>query len=162
MVWAAFLVISVSHISVAETGESAVALPPDMVVAMIRSRCYRIECPHYEVTVFDNGRVELLPGGAVTARDRKSWKIAKTAVAEIKGLLDELRVLDLKDKYDYGEPSCQVFWTDGPSVYLTIHHRGVWKFVHHNLGCRDSTDVSKLERLEQAIDRISGAERAVR
>jgi Domain of unknown function (DUF6438) len=152
----------ISGSSTVEAAEPAVPLPSDMVVALIRGRCYGT-CPRYEVTVFESGRVEFIPGSAVTLRDRKSWNIPRTAVAQIRGLLDELEVLKLKDEYGGAEESaCVELSSDNPSVYLTIHHKGTWKFIRHDLGCRGSVDVSRLETLEKSIDRIPGAERAIR
>jgi len=159
----ALTIVLITLVSLTDTGAAAepeVPLPNDLVVALIRGRCYG-PCPVYEVTVFESGRVQFIPGHATTLKDRKSWHISRDAVAEIRGLLDKSGVLRLKDQYDT-DTVCPELWSDNPSVYLTIHHEGTWKFIHHDLGCRGSAEVSKLETLEKAIDRISGVENATR
>jgi hypothetical protein len=150
------------YVSEARAAEPVVSLPGDMVVTLTRGACYG-QCPQYELTVFESGKVVFIPVRNVKARRKALWAIDRAAVSELRRRFDQVGVLALQGQYEaVDDPACPEWTTDHATVHLTVHHNGSWKFIRHYLGCRGSSDVIELQGLEEAIDRIAKADRAIR
>jgi hypothetical protein len=112
--------------------------------------------------VFEDGSVVFIPVANVKARQRTSWTIRRSDVAELRKVLAEAALLQLHDQYqDITDPECVQWLSDNATVHLTIRQDGGWKFIRHYLGCRGSAAVLALEKLEDDIDRIAMARKGI-
>lgn len=130
--------------------------PTDLVLRMERTACFG-NCPVYKLEVLQNGRAsfeEFSFSEKESDFTKSKGKIEKTLDQEkINQLIAEI------DKVNFFSLSSEVgetgnCATDYSNVILSIQLRGKDKKINHDLGCAGTTDLKKLESLENKIDEI--------
>ncbi|HKV42372.1 MAG TPA: DUF6438 domain-containing protein [Blastocatellia bacterium] len=128
-----------------------------------RTFCFG-KCPCYKLTVDGGGRVEFEGGQWVEAKGRQTSVLSNNQMAELTRALNQADFLSLRDKYMDTEDGCPTWWTDNPSVIITLVVNGKEKMIRHDYGCRykgsrgvdGNVFPEGLTRLESRIDEIIG------
>ena len=137
--------------------------PTDFILNMERTQCLG-NCPVYKLAVFQDGRFSFEEFGFSnkdSSSTKSNGKIENTLSREkIDQLISEV------DKVDFFSLSSDVgnagnCATDHSTVIISIQLRGKQKKINHDLGCAGTTDLKKLEDLENKIDEIVETKRWV-
>ena len=67
---------------------------------------------------------------------------------------------DFADRYRAGEPGCEQYATDLPSVITEVRAGGRRKRIEHDHGCMEAPEA--LTALERRIDSVAGVARWIR
>ena len=144
-------------------GPSAAAgqAPADSAVRITLERgpCFGA-CPVYSVTLDGSGAV-LFEGRRFVADTGIST--GSVPPARVDGLVAELAAggyFDFADRYRAGEPGCERYATDLPSVITEVRAGGRRKRIEHDHGCMEAPEA--LTRLEGRIDSVAGVARWIR
>ncbi len=135
--------------------------PPDSTVriALERGPCFGT-CPVYKVTLQGSGAV-LFEGQRFVADS--GLHTATVPPARVDSLVAELVAggyFDLADRYRAGEPGCERYATDLPSVVTEVRAGGREKRIEHDRGCAGAP--AALSALESRIDSVAGVARWIR
>jgi hypothetical protein len=125
-------------------------------VSLERGPCFG-SCPVYKVTVDRTGGVRF-EGRRFVANTGVSTGTVSPAVVD--SLLEELSAagyFELADAYRAGEPGCERYATDLPTIVTEVRSGERLKRVEHDRGCADAPEV--LSRLESRIDEVAGSAR---
>jgi len=128
----------------------------DFRLVMKHGPCYGM-CPVYTVTITANGAVTFdgeADVGVVGIRKRMMTE------RELDQLVREVRRVDFFTLGDYGHGSkeCHGYWTDNPSVTMTMRLDGREKTVRHYFGCRGFAREQALADFERKVDELAGVE----
>jgi hypothetical protein len=144
-------------------GPSAAAgqAPADSAVRirLERGPCFGA-CPVYSVTLDGSGAV-LFEGRRFVADTGIST--GTVPPARVDTLVAELTAggyFDFADRYRAGEPGCERYATDLPSVITEVRAGGRRKRIEHDHGCMDAPEA--LTALEGRIDEAAGVARWIR
>jgi hypothetical protein len=135
--------------------------PADSMVRIILERgpCFGT-CPIYSVTLDGSGAV-LFEGRRFVADTGIST--GSVPPARIDSLVAQLTAggyFDFADRYRAGEPGCERYATDLPSVITEVRVRGRHKRIEHDHGCMEAP--AALTALEGRIDSVAGVARWIR
>lgn len=127
-------------------------------VSLERGPCFGT-CPVYKVTIDRSGEVRF-EGRRFVADSGVST--ATVPAARVDSLLAELEAagyFGFADRYGLGEPACERYATDLPTVITEVQLGDRSKRVEHDRGCADAPAV--LSGLENRIDEVAGVGRWV-
>jgi hypothetical protein len=122
-------------------------------IRLERGPCFGT-CPVYSVTLDASGAV-LFEGRRFVADTGVST--SRVPPARIDSLVAELIAggyFDFTDRYAAGEPGCERYATDLPSVITEVRAGGRSKRIEHDHGCMDAPQA--LTALEGRIDSVAG------
>jgi Domain of unknown function (DUF6438) len=128
-------------------------------IRLERGPCFGA-CPVYSVTLDGSGAV-LFEGRRFVADTGIST--GRVPPARVDSLLAELTAggyFDFADRYRAGEPGCERYATDLPSVNTEVRAGGRSKRIEHDHGCMDAPQA--LTTLEGRIDSVAGVARWIR
>ena len=138
---------------------AAVGHPPvdsAVRITLERGPCFGT-CPVYSVTLDGSGAV-LFEGRRFVADTGIST--GKVPPARIDSLVAELAAggyFDFAARYRAGEPGCERYATDLPSVITEVRAGGRSKRIEHDHGCMEAPEA--LTALEGRIDSVAGVAR---
>ncbi|MGH7513436.1 MAG: DUF6438 domain-containing protein [Gemmatimonadales bacterium] len=127
-------------------------------ISLERRPCFGA-CPVYTVTLERSGAV-IFEGRRFVA-DTGTFT-GSIPAARADSLFHELEAAGwfaFADRYGIGEPGCERFATDLPSVVTEVRIDGRTKRVEHDYGCTGAP--AKLEALERRIDEVAGVRKWV-
>jgi hypothetical protein len=159
--WAfAWLPLAVACASPAPKVSDADALPlqEPASISLERRPCFGT-CPVYSLTVDRSGAVRF-EGRRFVADTGVSTDTVPSA--RVDSLLRELTAagyFGFADRYVMGEPGCQRYATDLPTVVTEVRIGARTKRIEHDRGCTDAPRA--LSVLEQRIDEVAGTARWV-
>jgi hypothetical protein len=128
-------------------------------IRLERGPCFGT-CPVYSVTLEGSGAV-LFEGRRFVADTGIST--GHVPPARVDGLVAELIAggyFDFADRYRAGEPGCERYATDLPSVTTEVRAGGRRKRIEHDHGCVEAPEA--LAVLEGRIDSVAGVARWIR
>lgn len=128
-------------------------------ITLQRGPCFGT-CPVYSVTLDGSGAV-LFEGRRFVADTGIST--GSVPRARIDSLVAELIAggyFDFADRYVAGEPGCERYATDLPSVITEVRAGGRSKRIEHDHGCMEAPQA--LTALEGRIDSVAGVARWIR
>jgi hypothetical protein len=128
-------------------------------ITLERGPCFGT-CPVYSVTLDGTGAV-LFEGRRFVADTGIST--GHVPVARIDSLVADLAAggyFDFADRYAAGEPGCERYATDLPSVITEVRAGGRSKRIAHDHGCMEAPEA--LTALEGRIDSVAGVARWIR
>jgi hypothetical protein len=111
-------------------------------------------CPVYTVTLERTGAVIFEGRRFVADTGTHTASIPAARADSLFRALDAAGWFTLADRYTMGEPGCEHFATDLPSVITEVRMGGRVKRVEHDHGCRDAP--AALDELERRIDQATG------
>ena len=132
---------------------------PDLHITLERGPCFGT-CPVYAVALEGSGAV-LFQGRRFVADTGVST--ATIPAARVDSLAAELAArgyFDFADRYRAGEPGCERYATDLPTVITEVRAAGRVKRVEHDHGCMEAP--AALTELEARIDSVAGVSRWIR
>lgn len=144
--------------SVAGPSAAAGQAPADSAVRITLERgpCFGT-CPVYSVTLDGSGAV-LFEGRRFVADTGIST--GSVPPARVDSLVAELIAggyFDFADRYRAGEPGCERYATDLPSVITEVRAGGRSNRIEHDHGCMEAPEA--LTALEGRIDEVAGVAR---
>jgi uncharacterized protein DUF6438 len=125
-------------------------------VRLERGPCFGT-CPVYSVTLDGSGAI-LFEGRRFVADTGIST--GSVPPARVDSLVAELAAggyFELADRYRAGEPGCERYATDLPSVITEVRAGGRSKRIEHDHGCMEAPEA--LTVLEGRIDSVAGVAR---
>ena len=125
-------------------------------ITLERGPCFGT-CPVYSVTLEGSGAV-LFEGRRFVPDTGIST--GRVPPARIDSLVAELTgggYFDFGDRYAAGEPGCERYATDLPTVITEVHAGGRSKRIEHDHGCMEAPRA--LTALESRIDSVAGVAR---
>jgi hypothetical protein len=128
-------------------------------ITLERGPCFGT-CPVYSVTLEGSGAV-LFEGRRFVADTGIST--GRVPPARIDSLVAELTAggyFDFADRYRAGEPGCEQYATDLPSVITEVRAGGRSKRIEHDHGCMEAPQA--LTALEGRIDSVAGVAKWIR
>jgi hypothetical protein len=128
-------------------------------ITLERGPCFGT-CPVYSVTLDGSGAV-LFEGRRFVADTGVST--GSVPPARIDSLVAELTAggyFDFADRYGAGEPGCEQYATDLPSVTTEVRAGGRSKRIEHDHGCMEAPPA--LTALEGRIDSVADVARWIR
>ena len=128
-------------------------------ITLERGPCFGT-CPVYSVTLDGSGAV-LFEGRRFVADTGIST--ARVPPARIDSLVAELTAggyFDFADRYRAGEPGCEQYATDLPSVNTEVRAGSRSKRIEHDHGCMEAPQA--LTTLEGRIDSVAGVARWIK
>ena len=160
---AAFASLAAACARPASSGSSAAAGQPPVDsavrITLERGPCFGA-CPVYSVTLDGSGAI-LFEGRRFVADTGIST--GNVPPARIDSLVAELTAggyFDFADRYRAGEPGCERYATDLPSVITEVRAGGRSNRIEHDHGCMDAPEA--LTALEGRIDSVAGVARWIR
>jgi hypothetical protein len=128
-------------------------------ITLERGPCFGA-CPVYVVTLEGSGAV-LFEGRRFVADTGIST--GSVPPARVDSLVAELTAggyFAFADRYQAGEPGCERYATDLPSVITEVRAGGRRKRIEHDHGCMEAPEA--LTALEGRIDSVAGVSRWIR
>jgi hypothetical protein len=110
-------------------------------------------CPVYTVTLERSGAVIFEGRRFVADTGTHTAAIPAARADSLFRALDAAGWFTFADRYTMGEPGCEHFATDLPSVITEVRMDGRVKRVEHDHGCRDAP--AALDQLERKIDEVT-------
>jgi hypothetical protein len=132
--------------------------PTEGHISLERRPCFGT-CPVYTVTLERSGEVIFRGHRFVADTGTFTGSIPATRADSLFRELDAAGWFAFADRYGMGEPGCERFATDLPSVVTEVRMDGRAKRVEHDYGCTGAP--AKLETLERRIDEVTGVVRWV-
>lgn len=124
---------------------------PTIVITLQRTVCYGT-CPEYKLTIFADGRV-LYEGISFVKKEGKAWgRITRRQLDELILEFNKINYFSLADSYTPGTKVCPQSMTDMPAATTSLTGNGKSKTIVHYHGCRGSSVLDQLTRLENKID----------
>lgn len=117
-------------------------------------------CPVYTVTLERSGAVVFQGRRFVADTGTHTGSIPPARADSLFRALDAAGWFAFADRYAVGEPGCEHFATDLPSVITEVRMDGRVKRVEHDHGCTDAP--AALDELERRIDEATGVGKWVR
>ena len=144
---------------VPSTDAAQVAADSAVHITLERGPCFGT-CPVYAVTLEGSGAV-LFEGRRFVADTGVST--ATVPRADVDSLVKDLVAggyFEFADQYRAGEPGCERYATDLPSVTTEVRAGGRTKRIEHDHGCMEAP--AALSALESRIDQVAGVARWIR
>jgi hypothetical protein len=142
-----------------ETRSTTQVAPATGSVSLERGPCFGT-CPVYKVTVDRSGAVRF--EGRRFVADTGVFT-GTAPLASVDSLFAELQAagyFGFADSYRMGQPGCERYATDLPTVITEVRLDDRTKRVEHDRGCADAP--AALSVLESRIDEVAGVARWVR
>lgn len=136
-----------------------VGAPDSVRVSLERRPCFGT-CPVYTVTLDGSGAVRF--EGRRFVKDTGT-SVGSVSPARVDSLLAELEAagyFSFAGRYARGEPTCERYASDLPTIITEVRIGSRLKRVEHDRGCADAPE--RLSMLENRIDEVAGVERWVR
>ena len=125
-------------------------------VTLERGPCFGT-CPVYTVTLDRAGNVRFEGRRFVVNTGVATATVARAQVDSLFAELETIRYFDLADSYRTGDPGCERYATDLPTVITEVRASGRTKRVEHDRGCADAP--ATLSAIETRIDEVAGVRR---
>jgi hypothetical protein len=132
--------------------------PAEGHISLERRPCFGA-CPVYTVTLERSGEVMFQGQRFVADTGTFAGSIPAARADSLFRELDAAGWFAFADRYGAGEPGCERFATDLPSVVTEVRMDGRAKRVEHDYGCTGAP--AQLEALERRIDVVAGVRRWV-
>jgi hypothetical protein len=126
--------------------------PTEGHISLERRPCFGA-CPVYTVTLERSGAVIFEGRRFVADTGTFTGSIPAARADSLFLELDAAGWFTFADRYGMGEPGCERFATDLPSVVTEVRIDGRAKRVEHDYGCAGAP--AKLEALERRIDEVA-------
>ena len=130
--------------------------PAEGHLSLERGACFG-SCPVYTVTLERSGEIIFVGRRFVADTGTHTATIPAARADSLFRELDAAGWFGFADRYGMGEPGCDRFATDLPSVVTEVRMDGRTKRVEHDYGCTGAP--SKLGDLERRIDEVTGVKR---
>jgi hypothetical protein len=127
-------------------------------ISLERRPCFGA-CPVYTVTLERSGAVIFQGRRFVADTGTFTGSIPAARADSLFRELEAAGWFTFADRYGMGEPGCERFATDLPSVVTEVRTDGRAKRVEHDYGCTGAP--AKLEVLERRIDEVAGVRKWV-
>ena len=134
-------------------------IPPDALITLTRSECFG-KCPDYTVSVTADGTVTFEGRKFVKTKGVAKDSVSLDAVRQLIAAFEDAGFFSLRDSYPSDEDKCS-YWTDHPSVRISLRLNGKTKSIYHYHGCVDEarrTYPAGLTELEDRIDEVLGTQ----
>lgn len=141
----------------AETS-SAPAAPATGSVSLERGPCFGT-CPVYKVTVDRSGAVRFEGRRFVADTGVSTGTASSASVDSLFAELEASGYFSFADSYRMGQPGCERYATDLPTVITEVRLGDRTKRIEHDRGCADAP--AALSVLESRIDEVAGVGRWV-
>lgn len=139
----------------------------ELNLKMVRTPCFG-NCPVYTLTIEPDGKFflddvkSIEKGELVTKIKHFENKLTEEKVKQIIAEIDKADFFNLKNSYTGDSGNCPAYWTDSPTVTLSISLKGKEKTIPHYLGCEENYNPAdkgkiypqQLFNLENKIDEI--------
>ena len=121
-------------------------------VTLERRPCYG-RCPTYVLSIAGDGSVVFDGRANVDSSRRVTSRVSPDSVASLVRLMEGRKFLTLPDRYAYGVPGCEPYYTDAPLVITSLSSGDRTKRVEHDQGCSGAP--ASLISMENRIDEIA-------
>ena len=121
-------------------------------VTLERRPCYG-RCPTYVLSISSDGSVVFDGRANVDSSRRVTARVSPDSVASLVRLMEARKFMMLPDRYAYGVPGCEPYYTDAPLVITSLSSGGRTKRVEHDQGCSGAP--ASLSLIENRIDEIA-------
>jgi hypothetical protein len=128
-------------------------------ITLERGPCFGT-CPVYSVTLDGSGAVLFEGRRFVADTGISTGRVPPARIDSLVAALTAGRYFDFADRYTAGEPGCERYATDLPSVITEVRAGGRTKRVEHDHGCMEAPQA--LTVLEGRIDSVAGVARWIR
>jgi hypothetical protein len=145
--------------AVPSTDAAQVAADSAVHIALERGPCFG-SCPVYTVTLEGSGAVLFVGRRFVADTGVSTATIPRARVDSLVAELAAGGYFDLADRYRAGEPGCERYATDLPSVTTEVRAGGRAKRIEHDHGCMEAP--ASLTALETRIDEVTAVARWIR
>ncbi|HQU90904.1 MAG TPA: DUF6438 domain-containing protein [Pyrinomonadaceae bacterium] len=143
-------------------------IPNDLMVRLERTMCFGW-CPAYSLTITADGTVTFAPSGNFVHRGDGSTpsqpmtgKITTHQLGVMLSGIERVNFFSLHRGYGRAgkkTSECPQYWTDNPSVIITIELKGKRKTVSHYLGCSGTAILEDLRKFEEEVDEVANTNR---
>lgn len=131
------------------------------VITLERTACYGT-CPVYKLTIYDDGTVEYEGLEFVKKTGKAQGQITKDALEDLIREFERIDYFKLDDNYGGHGKNCPELWTDHPTVVTSLNWKDKKKTVSHYHGCRGTTVLEQLTKLENKIDQVVDTNRWIK
>ena len=122
-------------------------------ITLERGPCFGT-CPVYSVTLDGSGAVLFEGRRFVADTGLSTGRVPPARIDSLVAALTAGGYFDFADRYTAGEPGCERYATDLPSVITEVRAGGRTKRVEHDHGCMEAPQA--LTALEGRIDSVAG------
>jgi hypothetical protein len=127
-------------------------------ITLERRPCFGA-CPVYTVTLERTGGVAYEGRRFVADSGAHTGSIPPARADSLFREVEAAGWFTFADRYAMGEPTCERYATDLPSVITEVRMNGRTKRIEHDHGCMGAPE--KLAALERRIDEVAGVRRWV-
>lgn len=127
-------------------------------ITLERRPCFGA-CPVYTVTLERTGEVAFEGRRFVADSGAHTGSIPPARADSLFREVEAAGWFAFADRYAMGEPACERYATDLPSVITEVRMNGRTKRIEHDHGCMGAPE--NLAALEQRIDEVAGVRRWV-
>ncbi|MEO6058146.1 MAG: DUF6438 domain-containing protein [Gemmatimonadales bacterium] len=135
-----------------DAGPSRNAAAADRSVSLERGPCFGT-CPVYLVTVDGAGNVRFEGRRFVADTGISTGTVPRARLDSLFAEVDASGYFTLADRYGAGEPGCERYATDLPTITTEVRLGDRVKRVEHDRGCADVPEM--LSALETRIDAVA-------
>ena len=128
-------------------------------ITLERGPCFGT-CPVYSVTLDGSGAVLFEGRRFVADTGISTGRVPPARIDSLVAALTAGGYFDFADRYTAGEPGCERYATDLPSVITEVRAGGRTKRVEHDHGCMEAPQA--LTALEGRIDSVAGVARWIK
>ena len=128
-------------------------------ISLERGPCFGT-CPVYRVTLDRSGSVRFEGRRFVADTGLHTRSVPGARVDSLVAALEAAGYFGFADRYGVGQPGCEPYATDLPTVTTEVHAGARDKRVEHDHGCAGAPDA--LGALERRIDEVAEVERWIR
>lgn len=132
------------------------SVPPDLLITLERSGCWR-GCADYRVTISADGRVLFEGKDNVRIKGTAQATIRREKVLLLVDTIMKAKYFSLRDQYVGKEDGCRTVGADFNSAITSVVMNGRSKSITHYFGCFRSGKVypNVLIELEEKIDEVA-------
>jgi hypothetical protein len=138
--------------------ESRVSATNAVRVSLERRPCFGT-CPVYTVTLDGSGAVRFEGRRFVKDTGTVAGTVPPVSVDSLVAELETAGYFAFADRYVMGQPACERYATDLPTVITEVRIGPRAKRVEHDYGCAGAP--ARLSTLERRIDEVAGVRRWV-
>ena len=121
------------------------------VITLERTICFGT-CPIYKLTIFSDGRVRYEGKKYVKKIGVAQGRISRRNLEELVLQFNNIYYFNLPESFTPGSKQCPQYATDMPSAITSLTWQGRSKRINHYHGCRGSSTLDYLTKLEEKID----------
>ena len=130
-------------------------------VVMEQFECFWGTCPHYRVSIDENGSATYLGLAAVKTEGSVQLQFSTAAFDRIAREIAHIRYFDLRSRYASKADGCKELLSDHSAVRFLVTRGDTQKEVFLYYGCKGPRVISSLARLTALIDEATGVEQLV-